>query len=174
MNTPGSVVWLCMRTRSPRIAPPLNGLVGSTASTPTSRSSARMHATSASVSVDLPAPGAPVIPTDQALPVCGCSRLTTARAPVPPCSTSDSSFAVATRSPASARSTNSSGVLTRTSVEGASSGGFDPRPSITCAQPGHYPGLGICAWLLVGDDLGHARDPVHDDALDARLQRHHR
>ena len=35
MNTPGSVAWSCMRTRSPRIAPPLNGLVGSTASTPT-------------------------------------------------------------------------------------------------------------------------------------------
>ena len=35
MNTPVSVAWSCMRTRSPRIAPPLNGLVGSTARTPT-------------------------------------------------------------------------------------------------------------------------------------------
>ena len=33
------------------------------------------HATSSSVSVDFPAPGAPVIPTDHARPVCGCSRL---------------------------------------------------------------------------------------------------
>ena len=33
MNTPGSVAWSCMRTRSPRMAPPLNGEVGSMAST---------------------------------------------------------------------------------------------------------------------------------------------
>ena len=69
MNTPGSVVWLCMRTRSPRIAPPLNGL----------RRIDREHADleavgaqarrrAASVSVDFPAPGAPVIPTDHASP----------------------------------------------------------------------------------------------------------
>ena len=35
MNTPGSVAWSCIRTRSPSSAPPLNGEVGSTASTPT-------------------------------------------------------------------------------------------------------------------------------------------
>jgi hypothetical protein len=45
------------------MAPPENGLVGSTASTPTSRSSARSRVTNASVSVDFPAPGAPVMPT---------------------------------------------------------------------------------------------------------------
>ena len=61
-----------------------------------------MRATSWSVSVDFPEPGAPVIPTDHALPVWGCSRLDDApAAPSPPCSTSDSSLAVATRSPAS-------------------------------------------------------------------------
>ena len=36
MNTPSSPACACMRTRSPRIAPPVNGLVGSTATTPTS------------------------------------------------------------------------------------------------------------------------------------------
>ena len=35
MNTPASCACACMRTRSPSMAPPLNGLVGSTASTPT-------------------------------------------------------------------------------------------------------------------------------------------
>src|SRR5438093_932352 len=35
MNTPASCACACMRTRSPRIAPPVYGLVGSTASTPT-------------------------------------------------------------------------------------------------------------------------------------------
>ena len=28
MNTPGSAWWSCMRTRSPSIAPPVNGLRG--------------------------------------------------------------------------------------------------------------------------------------------------
>ena len=35
MNTPGSVAWACMRMRSPRMAPPLKGEVGSTAMMPT-------------------------------------------------------------------------------------------------------------------------------------------
>ena len=38
MNTPGSVAWSCIRTRSPRIAPPVNGDDGSMASTATSSS----------------------------------------------------------------------------------------------------------------------------------------
>jgi hypothetical protein len=53
------------------MAPPENGLDGSMASTPTSAPSLRMRAISLSVSVDLPAPGAPVIPTVYADPVWG-------------------------------------------------------------------------------------------------------
>ena len=41
MNTPGSVAWSCIRTRSPRIAPPVNGDDGSIARTAISRSSDR-------------------------------------------------------------------------------------------------------------------------------------
>ena len=57
-----------MRTRSPRMAPPENGEDGSTASTADRGSSAvesllAAMAISWSVRVDLPAPGAPVIPT---------------------------------------------------------------------------------------------------------------
>ena len=52
-----------MRTRSPRMAPPENGDDGSIASTATRSPSARTTSTSALVSVDLPAPGAPVTPT---------------------------------------------------------------------------------------------------------------
>ena len=63
MNTPGSVAWSCIRTRSPRIAPPVNGDDGSIASTATSMSSDRRWPISALVSVLLPAPGAPVMPT---------------------------------------------------------------------------------------------------------------
>ena len=75
MKTLGSSAWSCIRTRSPRIAPPLNGDVGSTHSTPTSRIAADAPAGTnrssdvaiiRSVSVDLPAPGAPVMPMENA------------------------------------------------------------------------------------------------------------
>jgi hypothetical protein len=62
MNTPSSVAWSCMRMRSPRIAPPLKGLLGSIARMPTSSPAPRMSPMSLSVSVDLPEPGAPVTP----------------------------------------------------------------------------------------------------------------
>src|SRR5215831_12923770 len=136
-----------MRTRSPRIAPPLNGLVGSTASTPTSPPVARSRPTSWSVSVDFPAPGAPVMPIDHAFPVRGCRISMTARASAPPRSTSEMTLAIERRSPSSARSTSAA---VASPMEG-----------------GRYS-------LLVGDDLGDAGDAIHDDALDAGLQRHHR
>ena len=75
MKTAGSRAWSCMRTRSPRMAPPVKGEEGSTASTATwSTGSAvatvpspgqppRAAMMSRSVRVDLPAPGAPVRPT---------------------------------------------------------------------------------------------------------------
>jgi hypothetical protein len=63
MNTPSSVAWSCMRTRSPRMAPPVNGDDGSTASTPTSLPDRRTSPIRQSVRVDFPAPGAPVMPT---------------------------------------------------------------------------------------------------------------
>src|SRR5207253_903201 len=46
MNTPGSVACSCIRKRSPRRAPPVNGDVGSTASTETFLSSRRIADTS--------------------------------------------------------------------------------------------------------------------------------
>src|SRR3990167_5462366 len=63
MNTPGSSAWDCMRMRSPSTAPPVNGLDGPTAPTPTVAPSARRRAVSRSTTVDLPAPGGPVTPT---------------------------------------------------------------------------------------------------------------
>ena len=62
MNTPLSPACACMRTRSPRIAPPLNGLVGSTAIMPTVWPAPRSAAIRRSTSVLLPAPGGPVTP----------------------------------------------------------------------------------------------------------------
>ncbi len=61
-----------MRIRSPRIAPPENGDDGSMASTATrslpSIPRVRACSMSRSVRVDLPAPGAPVIPIVYACP----------------------------------------------------------------------------------------------------------
>src|ERR1041385_5900564 len=58
-----------MRMRSPRMAPPVYGLVGSTARMPTVRSCLRYSRASWSTSVLLPAPGAPVRPITRARPV---------------------------------------------------------------------------------------------------------
>ena len=75
MKTSGSSVWVCIRIRSPRTAPPVNGLDGSTAMIPTDSPSPRSKVVSRSTSVDLPAPGGPVIPSTWARPV----RANTAR-----------------------------------------------------------------------------------------------
>ena len=68
MNTPGSVAWSCIRTRSPSSAPPVNGDDGSTASTPTRSPALRNAVTSAPVDVDFPTPGEPVRPMTRARP----------------------------------------------------------------------------------------------------------
>ena len=63
MNTSRSPAYDCIRTRSPSSAPPVIGDDGSTATTATDRPAARTSPISAATSVDLPAPGGPVIPT---------------------------------------------------------------------------------------------------------------
>src|SRR6202167_1634639 len=71
IKTPLSEACPCIRMRSPRIDPPVNGLDGSTAIIPTAFFAARSCAARRSTKVLLPVPGAPVIPTRYALPVCG-------------------------------------------------------------------------------------------------------
>ncbi len=71
MNTPGSSAIDSIRIRSPSSAPPVNGDVGSTATTATRRPWDRKVATTRSVTVDLPAPGGPVSPMRRARPSCG-------------------------------------------------------------------------------------------------------
>src|SRR5690606_15944733 len=73
--------WSCMRMRSPKIAPPEKGLLGSTATTPTRRSAARARATSALVRVLLPAPGVPVTPISHACRLRGYKARSSSRAP---------------------------------------------------------------------------------------------
>jgi hypothetical protein len=63
MKTPGSRKWSARRMRSPRSAPAVNGLDGSTVMTPTLVPSERTWRMSEPTSVDFPTPGGPVIPT---------------------------------------------------------------------------------------------------------------
>src|SRR5437899_7217345 len=65
-----------MRIRSPSTGPPVKGLLGSTAITPTVCCRSRITLTSASASVLLPVPGAPVNPTRYAFPVWGWTSAT--------------------------------------------------------------------------------------------------
>src|SRR5690606_19217602 len=92
-----------MRARSPRSAPPLRGLDGSTASTPTVRPCARSSPTSAETSVLLPTPGGPVMP--KVREACGasarsCERSSTMRGSASErrFSTSEIAVAIALRS----------------------------------------------------------------------------
>ena len=71
MNTPGSVAWTCIRNRSPSNAPPVNGEVGSIASTATVLSRDLAARTNCSANEDFPTPGEPVRPTVYARPVFG-------------------------------------------------------------------------------------------------------
>ena len=105
MNTSGSRVWACMRMRSPRTAPPVNGLDGSTASTPTAAPSARRWLVRRSTRVDLPAPGGPVIPRTWARPSRGWMACMISGISGPRFSTRVMRRARARRSPASIRST---------------------------------------------------------------------
>ena len=71
MKTPGSRKWSLSRMRSPSSAPCVNGLEGSTETTPTVVSRSRTSRISAETRLDFPTPGGPVRPTAYALPVCG-------------------------------------------------------------------------------------------------------
>src|SRR3954451_12759590 len=148
MNTSGSGSWACMRTRSPRIAPPVNALLGSIASTAARSPPRRMRPTTSLESVDFPAPGAPVMPTIAA-GTAGPPRAGLAhREPSPPFSTMVRRRASAPRSPCPAASASSA-------AEG---------PALTVER----------SLLGVVGDTRDARHAIHDDALDARLERLHR
>jgi hypothetical protein len=71
MKMPASLACPCIRMRSPNIAPPVYGLVGSTAIIPTASPPRRYSAARRSTSVLLPVPGAPVTPSTKARPVRG-------------------------------------------------------------------------------------------------------
>ncbi|MCZ7554671.1 MAG: hypothetical protein M5U05_19180 [Anaerolineales bacterium] len=71
MKTLESPAYDCIRTRSPSRAPPVIGLDGSTATTPTARPASRALAMIAETRVDLPDPGGPVMPTRWARPAFG-------------------------------------------------------------------------------------------------------
>src|SRR3954451_7777543 len=96
-----------MRTRSPSRAPPEKGDDGSTARIPTRFSARRSSPTRADVDVDLPTPGAPVMPTILACPACGTSVAVTSLSRGDSSSTREISRATARGSPSRARETRS-------------------------------------------------------------------
>src|SRR5712691_5106130 len=108
MNTPSSAAWPCMRIRSPRIAPPLKGEVGSTATMPTLFPWRRRWAVRRSTSVDLPEPGGPVTPTTSDFPAWGKRAASSAGASGRPFSTTLIARASARTSPRRTPSANSS------------------------------------------------------------------
>ena len=80
MKAFGSAASRAMRVLSPRIEPPVRVEDGSTASTATLWPSAVSREPSASMAVDLPTPGTPVIPTRTAPPVWGITASSRRRA----------------------------------------------------------------------------------------------
>ena len=142
MNTPGSVAWSCMRTRSPRIAPPVNGDDGSIASTATSIVERSQVADQSRWSgCSCPTPGAPVMPTSIAVAAARVRQAgDLAGRSSPPRSISDSRRASAARSPSSAA----------------------PNRSAT--------GRVAAGHLVDVDDFGDTVDSVAHDALDAGLE----
>src|SRR5262245_4344340 len=114
MKTSSSCACACMRNRSPRTAPPLKGLVGSTAITPTRCAPCVLKAaTSRSTSVLFPAPGGPVTPTRYARPVCAKMPRTTSALDGSSSSMSEMARAMARGAPASTRSGNDKVTLSR-------------------------------------------------------------
>ncbi len=79
-NARGDRLSCSMRVLSPRIDPPLRVLDGSTANTATRCSCATRKPPSASMKVDLPAPGAPEMPTRMDFPACGSTSSSSASA----------------------------------------------------------------------------------------------
>src|SRR5689334_3606166 len=107
MKTPGSSTRSVIRMRSPRIAPPENGLDGSIAITPTRRPSARIACTSLLTNVDLPLPGTPVMPMICARPAALKIAASAPRASFTPDSAREINRPRATVSPLRMRSSRS-------------------------------------------------------------------
>src|SRR5450759_3093624 len=119
-----------MRTRSPRTAPPVIGLDGSTATTATGRPARRSSAINAATSVLLPAPGGPVIPMSWARPASGYRRRRAASASDVRFSTAVSSRERDRRSPARAASQRApASVVAAVSVAAISAGPVATPPS---------------------------------------------
>lgn len=74
-NAAGSTASRSMRVLSPRIDPPVRLDDGSTASTATRNPSEVSSVPNASMNVDLPTPGTPLMPIRRAFPLCGSSSV---------------------------------------------------------------------------------------------------
>ncbi len=160
-----------MRMRSPRMAPPVKGDVGSTATIPTLFPSRRRRAVSRSTSEDLPAPGGPVMPTTSALPACGKSAASSGREDGRPSSTRVIARATArvspSRTPATSEAT-SAGAALNVPPAGAAAACAARRPARDSSKTWYTAGPGcaddwpgsllsslalvvvLAAWVLLG------------------------
>src|SRR3954452_18465527 len=187
MNTPSSSAYACIRTRSPRSAPPVIGDDGSTATTATLRPRSRNSAMSAATSVDFPAPGGPVIPTRCARPARRYRRRRPCSATGVAFSTAVSSRASERRSPAVAASANSAPRSADT--EGSAPATSVARPRVRAKEVGDLAdrgpgsedardtGLAERLDVGVGGDAADGDEDVVETALleqaaDPRYERH--
>src|SRR6266545_2994156 len=142
--------------RSPSSAPPVKGLVGSTATTATRSPACRYVVTRRSTRVDFPAPGGPVIPTRRARPRSGWTSASRRSKPARPFSTTEIARARAAVLPVRSPARRRSGSMTEKSPEG----GVEARRTAsrcTSGEPRASPSL-----LLVDMEL-FLRGPVDDE-----------
>src|SRR6185369_4955780 len=181
MKTSGSEAYSCIRTRSPRSAPPVIGDDGSTATTATARPALRTSPISAETSVDLPAPGGPVIPTTCAPPASGYSSRRAGSATAVRFSTAVRSRARARRSPALAAATRLA-ARAAASAESVSRDTLVARPGVGSQVLGHFgdrrarpehpgdAGLGQGGDVVVGDDPAGCHEDVVEACVEEQLR----
>jgi hypothetical protein len=99
INTPGSPWCSCMRMRSPRMAPRVQALLGSTARMPTVLFWLRKTRAKAAANVLFPAPGGPVSPISGFCPAKGKAVFISSRPGCVPFSIQVAARAKARRSP---------------------------------------------------------------------------
>src|SRR3990170_4917385 len=180
MNTPGSIPVSAIRIRSPSTAPPVNGEVGSTATTPTFFPRLRYARTSRLIRELFPTPGGPVNPTMCAFPVLGWIRSRASAASGSSSSIREMSFAAARLSPRARSWTSSATRLSarprrrgrrrRAATSSRTLRGLleepaDLREGRPRAEDGLHPGFPQLRHVLLGDDPSARDDDVLRPAL---------
>src|SRR5690242_450115 len=143
--------------RSPSRAPPVKGLVGSTATTATRWPLWRYAVISRSTSVDLPAPGGPVMPIRRARPTDRWTCASSCSKPGRPFSTTEIARASAAVLPAWRPASRRSGSIRERSPEGGIEASA-PRPQVPAARL-----VRVCFLIAVLDVELFLGGPIDDE-----------